>query len=190
MGIIKQKLITSTEDILEANIIDFNRLNGCWDSPVGALQTILSWFRNAATIAYFQIEDFYDAPEREDWPGWKHIGNHPELGRKYWNWFFWKHSNGQLWFSDSPDFGGILPSDDSGRRNWFWGDIGKVSASAFARVQKQMSDGDIWISVLGDGKQHVVIEPHYSISDLWGKICNGEIQDETKLESSQLNLFE
>ncbi|MDQ3847610.1 MAG: hypothetical protein M3261_01485 [Thermoproteota archaeon] len=188
MAITKMKLITSIEDILEANIIDFNRLNGYWGSPVGALNTILSWFKDAATIAYMHFEDFHDAPERDDWPEWKHVGNHPELGRKYWNWFFWNFPKGELRFSDSPDFQGFFPPDDAGHSAWFWGDIGQVSASAFTRVQKLMNDGAIWISILGDGRDHVVIQPHYNISDLWGKIITGEIEDE--VESMQLKLFQ
>jgi len=170
MEIISQKLITDPLDIMSAPIIDFNRLNGVWECAADAVRTIFSWFDHMATITIVDIPDFHNAPERDDWPGWDHVGGHPELGRKYWNWFFWRHPRGKLKFSDSPDFYGGF-----GDGALFWGDIGKVSASAFAMTQKQLRAHDLWVSVLGGGIRQVLIEPHIGPWGLFAALFNREI---------------
>jgi len=104
------------------------------------------------------------APERDDWPGWKHVGAHELLGKLYWNWFY-QRPMGDLHFSDSPDFHGRITFPDSPNRD-FWGDIGKVSASTFIGSLKMMDANDLWISVL-DERTQVVIEPLVSIKELW-----------------------
>jgi len=146
---------------LEAEIIDFNRLNAVWKNSGDALKTIFSWFDNVATITKVRIPDFHDAPIRDDWPEWKNIGNHPQIGKAYWNWFFLHHERGELNFSDAPDFYGEFEGG-----GMFWGDIGKVSASTFAMTQKGMSAGDLWISLLEDGGLQVVIECHINIVEI------------------------
>jgi len=160
MEIITQKLITSPFEILEADIIDFNRLNGVWNNSGDALKTIFSWFDHSATITKVRIPDFHEAPVRDDWPGWDHIGHHAEIGQAYWNWFH-LHKKGTLNFSDAPDFYGVFEGG-----GMFWGDVGKVSASTFAMTQKGMSAGDLWISLLEDGNLQVIIECHINIVEI------------------------
>ncbi len=82
-----------------------------------------------------------------------------------WNRFHpWDYQNGELHFSDSPDFSGTLtrPNEYSAR---FWGDIGKVSARAFSDAQISMHAGDLWISIIGEDKQ-VIIETLVDIAKL------------------------
>ena len=191
MEIISQKLITDPFDIIDAGIIDLHRLNGHWKTSGDALRTIFSWFDRKATLTVAHIPTFHDAPERNDWPGWVHVGNHSAYGKLYWNWFFWNHPGGELHFSDSPDFFGNFPKGES-----FWGDIGIVSASAFALTQKGMRLGDLWISVLDDGTRQVLIEPHYSILETYGEMimsasssANNTNQHEKLLSGIQLKLF-
>ena len=162
MEIIEQKLITSPLDIIGLDIIDFHRLNGVWTNSRQAIETIFSWFNNLAIFTKIRIHNFNDAPIRDDWPGWDHVGSHSEIGQKYWNWFFWNHPSGKLYFSDSPDFYGEFPE---GSR--FFGDIGLVSASAFAFTQKQLRAHDLWITISGNGKEQILIEPLIDISKLF-----------------------
>ena len=165
MEVIRQFTISSAIDLLGLDIIDFNRLNGVWKDPGEAMNTILSWFDGVAIATEVKVHDYFNAPMRDDFPGWKHIGTHEKIGRYYWNWFWWHHENGNLYFSDAPDFYGNL--EDGSR---FWGDIGKISASAFARTQKQMRDHDIWVTLKGDGSRQVVIEPKINILEKYGEM--------------------
>jgi len=156
--IISKKLITTPFDLMNESFIDFNRLNGCFKSPAEAIRNIFSWFDHRATMTIVDIFIFHDAPKRNDFPGWNHIGNHSSLGKLYWNWFFLNHPDGELHFGDSPDFYGNFADGQM-----FWGDIGRVSASAFALTQKGMGIGDLWISILGDGVRQIVIESHTDV---------------------------
>lgn len=161
--ITKQKYITTPYDILELDIIDFNRLNGVFRDTREALETVFSWFNNTAVVTDAIIDDFFDAPKRIDWPGWDHCGNHPEIGELYWNWFFWK-GLGTIQFSDSPDFHGTIGD------KLFFGDIGKVSASTFALTQKGMGSHDLWISILDNGRRHIIVETQIDISEEVGRL--------------------
>jgi hypothetical protein len=149
----KQTLITDPMIILEADIIDFNRLNGVWNNSADALKTIFSWFDQTATLTIVKVADFRDAPSRGDWPGWKHPA-------------------GRLVFSDEPDFYGQLENDGP----MFWGDIGKVSASTFAMTQKGLGPQRLWISLLGDGSKQVIIESLLDISNFVGAMLHGSDQ--------------
>jgi hypothetical protein len=152
--VLDHKLITSVYDIMDLDIIDWGRLNGSWRKPGQALKTISSWLVNRAHYTITQV-NIREAPRRDDFPGWNHIGNHEQMGRWYWNWFHVNHE-GTLRFSDAPDFWGTFRDDDSPAN--FYGDIGRVSAQAFAIQLKKMHRGDIWISVL-DSETQVIIEP-------------------------------
>jgi len=169
MKIIEQRFIESPLDILELNIIDFNRLNGVWGNPREAIDTIFSWFdpmlTPGAVFTICNIDDFERAPDRDDFPDWKHIGSHVEIAKYFWNWFFFNHPNGHLRLSDSPDFWGNFGEFFPTMR----GDFGKVSASTFALSQKAMQKNDIWVSVLGNGSEHVIIESQYSILDFYDR---------------------
>lgn len=167
--IIDQRMIYNSQDVLKLKIIDWNRLNGYWNNPAEALDAITSWF---AGNAYYSIieHDIRAAPQRDDFPGWKHVGAHEEIGELFWN-DFHDRLNGKLTFSDSPDFYGELYGEDGKVGNLFWGDIGQVSASAFAHTQKQLSAHDLWISVLSETRQ-IIIEPLIDINSLY----NGRFQ--------------
>jgi hypothetical protein len=158
--ILESKLIDSAEDLYRWNIIDFNRLNGYFEHSGHAMDTIFGWFNKLAHITVIDLgEKFFDVPKRSDFPQWKHVGNHESVARDYWNFFKHYHNKpgNSLHFSDAPDFYGEL----NGQR--FWGDIGQVSASAFALTQKQMGAHDIWISLLYAGEMQVVIESFIDI---------------------------
>ena len=165
MEILSQKLIQDPLDLLDVSFIDFNRLNGHWKCPGDAIRTIFSWYDSMATMTVARIPNFREAPERDDWAGWNHVGSHEEIGKWYWNWFFWNHPEGELTLSDQPDFFGSFDGA------MMWGDIGQVAASTFAATQKGMRAGDIWVSVLYGGKTHVIIEHHVDINELWGEIA-------------------
>ena len=84
---------------------------------------------------------------------------------------FYARKLGSLTLSDSPDFQGTLTgiTKDGERTPWFWGDIGTVSASAFALTIKQMDAHDLWISILSSTKQ-IILEPSVSFSDLFASM--------------------
>jgi hypothetical protein len=159
--VLSSKLIETPFDILEADILDFNRRNGYFNNSGDALKTIFNLFDRLAVITTLYIPAFQDAPIKDNWSGWEHCGNHTQYGQLYWNWFFQEHPGAQLTFSDSPDFYGVFESG-----SLFWGDIGQVSASTFAMIQKGMGKHDVWISVKGDGRVHTIIETLVDIPDL------------------------
>ena len=156
MTITEQFLIKTKRDLERLNIIDWRRLNGKWQYIDEAQDTILSWFENVAIASRITIEGFHEAPERDDFPDWQHVGAHERDAKLFWNWFHFAHQNGELFLSDQPDFSGKF---ENGCR--FWGDFGQVSASTFAYSQKQMRAHELWISVFQD--HHVVIEPQVDI---------------------------
>ena len=171
-------------DILSLDIIDFNRLNGYWDNPAQALDTIFSWFNpelycgyNVATITKVRIPNFNDAPIRTDFPGWSHVGGHEAIAKDYWDWFYWNHPGGNLHLSDSPDFYGNFEDG-----TMFWGDIGKVSASAFAITQKTMGANDLWISIPGGGSTQTIIETHIDIKAAFYNLAFDDLSMKSRCE--------
>ncbi|HEY6410663.1 MAG TPA: hypothetical protein VIY29_24690 [Ktedonobacteraceae bacterium] len=66
---IKQGMIESASDISKLGIVDWNRLNGCWENDVTTAIAILNtWVAGHAryTIAHVDLTQF---AERDDWPG-------------------------------------------------------------------------------------------------------------------------
>lgn len=184
MKLLRQFPVRDQLDIVSLDIIDFNRLNGCFRNSAEAITTIFSWFNphnfsghKIATVTIIEVPDFFNAPQRDDWPGWEHSGRHVEVGRNYWNWFFLGQPKGELHLGDSPDFYGQLPNEHN-----FWGDIGKVSASTFAMVQKTLGANDLWISLLDEGKTQVIIETHLDL----GRAYSGQIFRQTNGEAGEL----
>jgi hypothetical protein len=158
-NILAEGTFSLESDLMSLNIIDFNRLNGYWSDPGAAMRTLFSHLRDGfALYAIYDVPNFDSAPERSDFPNWTHVGNHVQLGRRFWNWFRFHFPDYVLNLGDSPDF--QAHKIDSSGHHWIWGDFGQVSASAFALSQKQMAPGDMWISVLDDGPRHVVITYH------------------------------
>lgn len=173
MKVIEQEMIDSQEDLVKLGIIDWNRLNGTSLNMAEAMRDISGWLIGSAVYTVAE-SDLTLAPQRDDFPEWGHEGNaHMALARLFWNDFKYHHPTSELILVDEPDFYGTLKSeepspalkedrsfywsDEKGHAH-FWGDIGQVSASAFAlTVIRKMKKGDIWISVLNE-KQQVVIE--------------------------------
>ena len=167
--LLQQGTFKSELDLLALDCIDWNRLMGYWDNTAEALQTAASYLIDTAIYKVIQF-DLCEAPERADWPGWRHVGHHPELGKLYWNWFHQmyneeRHYNATIFFSDSPDFHGTLTIPGWSKAK-FYGDIGKVSAPTFIRTLQKMDAHDIWISVL-DTQTMVTIESFISTRELW-----------------------
>ena len=158
----EQKLITSMDDMVELGIIDWHRVHGCWKSELEGMRVISSWFINNAVATRIEC-DLRNFPIRADFPEWEHTGlGHIQLARRYWNCYQTLEDAGELYFGDEPDFYGKFKSGSS-----FWGDFGKVSASAFSlSACRKLKDGDLWISVL-DYKTQIIIEPLESIQALW-----------------------
>jgi len=158
---ITSKLIESPLDLLEADIIDIQRCSP-FPNSAKALQACYSGLERAAYLTIIEINDFWDAPEREDWSGWKHSSNHDKIGEQLWNWLWWKCSDiiKSLSFGDSPDFLGEFCNG-----SWFSGDIGKVSPLAFMLTAGgRFRANDLWVSILDDGARQVIIEPVYNVS--------------------------
>jgi hypothetical protein len=151
--LIEQNLIESKDDIFKLDIIDWGRCRP-WENPLKALESIASFFIGHAWYTIIEL-DLREAPERDDWPGWNHVGNHEYYGRLYWNWFH-QYQKGDLRFHDAPDFSGTLLRDD-GNFSRFWGDIGRVSVRAFSDAQVNMHVEDLWISIVDEYRQ-VIIE--------------------------------
>lgn len=103
----------------------------------------------------FDVPDFAAYPERGDWPGWKHVGNHPAIGRSLWNWFHHHLPQYTLVFVDQPD---LRAWSIRGKKTHFiHGDVGQVPPQAFVRALNGLEPGDMWISVLNGGTKHVVL---------------------------------
>jgi hypothetical protein len=160
--IVKQGIIQSAQDLVDLHIIDWKRSTS-WESPRDAMRSISSWFINRAGYAIFHY-DLRQAPMRDDWPGWNHVGGHEYYGRLFWNDFYWR-SLGTLTFSDSPDFFGTMVFPDKSTAE-FWGDIGQVSATTFSQIQKDMRIHDVWISIL-DVHHQIFIETLDNIAELF-----------------------
>ena len=160
--------LKTIRDILSLDIVDLNRLNGYWSNPAECIDSMWSWLTMNGKGGFFAswVEpDTWGQHTREDFPEWKHVGNHVSVGIDYWAWFMSTRQNDSdsLSFSDSPDFYGDIGS------NHFWGDIGKCSPDVITRTVKQMQAGDLWISLVGDGSLHIVLEARYSPMLEWSK---------------------
>ena len=153
---IKKGTFESESDLLALDIVDFSRLNGYWPNAGAAMRTIFNFLKDGnATYEVFNVPGFDDAPPRDDFPDWSHVGNHVDVARRFWNWFHHHFPQYELNLSDSPDFQCIKRGEDS--THFIWGDFGQVSASAFALCQKLCRAGDMWMSVLDRGHTHVLV---------------------------------
>jgi hypothetical protein len=150
-------IIRSVGDFVRLGVIDWMRYKPYWRSPQQAMQVVSAPFINKMRFLIAQL-DLYDYPERNDFPGWKHVGNHEELGLLYWNHFHYVFE-GELHFHDQPDFSGVIIHRDGEPTEWpFWGDIGQVSPITLLDTSRALLPHTLWISVL-DAQTQVVIEP-------------------------------
>jgi hypothetical protein len=160
--------IMRAEDVTRLNFIDFKRTNGLWRNDImAAIRTASNML--AGTTAYTVAElDLRAFPDRDDWPGWDHIGNHPYLGRLYWNFFFYNFEgqSPQLTMRDSPDFTGSF-IDSEGVERTIYGDIGQVSVACFVcDAFRCLHAHDLWISVLDECRQ-IILEPQMDIGSAY-----------------------
>ncbi len=142
--VIEQGEIRSTGDLVRLNIIDWNRFRP-WRDPWQAMER-LSWPLINTSLYQIIHTPLLAYPERDDFPGWKHVGDHEEIGRLYWNLFYY-HFSGELHFGDCPDFWGEGHNED-GSTFRFWGDIGRVSPIGFYEALPNLGTCCIWTSVV------------------------------------------
>lgn len=162
-------MIVSPGTLLELDVIDWRRGGIYWDDPQEALATISAVIVGRTEYLIAEV-DMRLAPERGDWPDWRHTGAyHNSLGKLWWDWFHWKRK-GTLSFSDSPDFQGTLQLPNQAPIR-FWGDIGTVSALAFFESIRQMKAGDLWISI-PDHETQVLLSPLVDLNRLLGQSIN------------------
>jgi len=180
---ITHKLITSQDDILSLDIINWgpSAIRG-FRNVNDAVGSIASWFINTSHYTTVSV-DITKAPSRGDFPGWGHKGDHPRIGELYWNWFH-THYDGELYFSDSPDFRGVI-RDGGEKPIRFFGDIGQVTAVCMAYTQKRLSFGNIWISVV-DEQNQVIIEPFVSLIQEFGAQMFSMIEGKSPENSSKI----
>jgi hypothetical protein len=161
MRLIECGIISSANDLARLKIIDYGRAAYC-ESRHHAKFATAKWLINH-TIYYKIEDDLTQYEERSDWKKWSHPGNHPLIGKLYWNWFHSLHT-GKLVFGDEPDFWGHYETDNGLQK--FWGDIGKVSATTFLWTITKLGQNDIWISVV-DSKTQVLLCPLYNIREVF-----------------------
>src|SRR5438552_951850 len=113
--VIEQGRLSSRKKVATLGCFDWSRFNGYWDESSEAIDCVASWLVGRSTYTLLRT-NLCNAPERDDFPGWRHNGNHVEMGKRYWNWFHARY-HGTLHFADQPDFGGtfILPNQEKRR---------------------------------------------------------------------------
>lgn len=153
--ILEQGIISSVGDFVRLNIVDWKRHKPC-KSEQQAMDVVSSWFVNRFAYTIAKV-DLFKYPERDDFPGWKHAGNHEEIGQMFWNHFKYCF-DGELRFHDSPDFSGVIYHRNSTPQEYpFYGDIGKVSPMAIRDIIDGLYPYTLWISVVDEHTQ-VILE--------------------------------
>lgn len=105
------KVFETPYDLLHLEFIDWNRYRPFASNMGDAVYGILNILKGNAAYSVLKI-DIRSAPERDDFPGWHHIGTrHVPIAKYYWNWFHQNHK-GHLNFTDAPDFGGYIDWPD------------------------------------------------------------------------------
>lgn len=151
----ERQIFSRAGELASLGIIDFRRLHGYWRTREEAVTYLGGLLCGAADYVLYDVPDFNSCPGRDDWPGWVHVGNHPAIGRKLWDWFHHHFPSYTLVLGDQPDFNAWAPCPHG--THFIRGDIGQVSPQAFAFALNGMQPGDLWISVLNGGRTHVVI---------------------------------
>jgi hypothetical protein len=164
--IVDHGFIRNAGDFLRLNLVDWARATRShWKSEQDAIDRIAPVFVNR--FGYKIVDLDLDAfPERDDFPGWKHVGNHEEIGRLYWNHFKHDFPDSDLHFHDSPDFSGIIRYTDQRKDHYpynefyFYGDIGKVSPVAILDSMHAAVKNTLWITVVSEQRQ-IILEPTF-----------------------------
>ena len=153
--ITEQGIIHSTSDFVRLNIVDWKRFSPYWNSEQQVMDTLSTWFvgRFDYTIAKVNLSQY---PDRNDFPGWEHTGDHESIGRLFWNHFKYVFE-GELRFHDSPDFSGVIHHRDRiPQERRFYGDVGKVSPIAMRDTLRSLSPYSLWISVIDEYTQVIL----------------------------------
>lgn len=123
----------------------------------------------ACSIEVYYVKNFWKCPEASGWEGWEHVGNHVGIGRQFYNFAKATLPVKELKFGDSPDFYGTFHGKTlENEPIRFYGDVGTVSFGAFFESWLSMKMGDYWISVLGNGDIHLLIQKCYTRYPLIG----------------------
>lgn len=146
--IIEEGIIRSTNDFVRLNVVDWKRFKPYWKSEQHAMDNLgLHFLGMCYTIAKVPMCEY---PERDDFPGWQHVGDHESMGRVFWNFFHYIY-DGKLFFYDKPDFSGIIYyKDEEPAERKFHGDVGKVSPIAMRETVSAIHDYNIWISMIDE----------------------------------------
>lgn len=156
-NVVDHGVIRSSGDLARLGIVDWHRYKPYWKSTQQAIESVGSRFVNSFTFMVVEM-DLRAFPKRDDFPGWRHVGNHETYGELYWNHFHYTFE-GDLHFDDTPDFfGTIIHKDRNPSEYGFWGDIGQVSPITFLETWRLLAPYTLWISVLNETTQ-VIIQP-------------------------------
>lgn len=155
--LLEHDVIRSVGDFLRLHLVDWNRYKEYWTSPQHAMDIVSSWFIGA--YYYYILEvDLWAYPQRDDFPGWKHAGDHEEQGQLYWNHFHYLF-DGDLHFGDAPDFSGIIYREQPRKPLRIYGDFGQTSPIVMREATGYLHVPDtLWVSVQ-DAKRLIVLEP-------------------------------
>jgi hypothetical protein len=155
--IVDHGIIRNPGDLARLGIVDWHRYKQHWESPHHAIETVGSRFVNNFSFMVVRL-NLLEYPQRDDFPGWNHIGDHEYYGKLYWNHFHYVFE-GKLHFHDRPDFSGVIIHKDKKPVEWpFWGDIGQVSPITLLDTWRALLPHTMWISVLDEHTQ-VILEP-------------------------------
>ena len=166
--VIEHGVIESLDHLVDLDIIDWTRSHNWWHDSGQAIAALAPMFVGRAeyTILHPALDA---APLRDDFPAWRHAGDHVRVARLYWNWFHHRYKatayQAHLTLSDMPDFSGSVKCPD-GREIRFWGDFGQVSPVCMLLTYRLLRAGDWWISV--NEYEQILIEPLVDVATLWG----------------------
>lgn len=153
--IVEQGIIRSINDFVRLNIVDWERFSPYWKSEQNAIDVISRSFVNRFYCTIAKV-DLLQYPERNDFPGWSHVGDHVSIGKLFWNHFKYCF-DGRLVFHDSPDFSGYFYNrKPTPRKHHFRGDIGKVSPIAMKEAATILGPYSMWISVIDEHTQIIL----------------------------------
>lgn len=163
--IVDHGIIRDQNDFLKLDIVDWTRYHAHWKNPQACMKRVSAVFINQYAYKIIDL-NLLAYPQRNDFPGWRHVGNHEEMGQLYWNHFHHDFPGSELYFHDSPDFGGVIRYTDQRKDHYpinefpFSGDIGRVSPIAIIDSMQGRANHCLWISV-SSIKRQVILKPFF-----------------------------
>ena len=152
--LIDEGIINNVYDFLNLHIVDMNRKYS-FGNAGDLIKIVMAYLEKKAVYQVWEVS--LDVPQRDDWPGWGHVGTHNKVGRNFWNWVHYHFPGSELYFSDKPDFSGTFQGGSLTEPVDFFGDVGAISPKAFLDTMPDMQAGDKWITLKGDGDLQVVL---------------------------------